>query len=732
MKKYLILFLFINIYQCEFLDYTDDHLYDCTLIQTEQEQSQILKLHYIERISFVIIPPISVFLSLLIIIIFIKFNKTRTFPGYIFFSLTIADSILNISFFLLAVHSFYFDQSPISSGYFCQINSVMSIIALCCEFMYNLAFSFILTQKLKRALQGFNTNQIYMHAIILSIAVIITTILTTLGYSGLNLFGICSISTKNNYIGITFVFIFIGIEFYTFYFLKKSIPAIQSKDSLLQIVKHYIRYVFVTCIIYTIFGICDFITGLNCIYLQKSYINISITFGNLARLFFPLFMAIIRLSDPANKKYTIYIFYKLKIINMDYDEFILLNTNHKKQELQKQDSWVSELSKDLRTSTIFTMLCSVYMDIKQKKYIQQKKNIFIYFLCISREEDQKKSIPISSLCQDDGQQITQRVISKEVINKRFKFDKYTFQKNNRQQFQIVQIKMTTHSPMLFRNIRDIDIDILNFQKSLDFSQNKEQIQQAFGQADGGRSGEFFFFTYDNQLILKTLKEEELNTFKKNLYQYVTYLNENQTSMITKIYGLYSFQVIKGSSQMVHLLVMKNILTMPKQYILRTYDLKGSKLGRQVIDEQKEYDDQYLRKKVLKENEFIRFEKQIYLSFRERQIVKDILEKDSQFLAKMHYVDYSLLVIKLDYKQYRIDNIRNNQQIFTSYNCLRDDRKNGIYYHLGIIDYLQEYNYIKRIEHNYKKVRYGQQADASIQEPNYYSNRFINQIVKKIF
>jgi hypothetical protein len=67
-----------------------------------------------------------------------------------------------------------------------------------------------------------------MHAIVLSIAVIITTLLCTLGYSGLNLFGVCSISTsnKNNYVGIVCVVIFIAIEFYTFYFLRKSIPAI--------------------------------------------------------------------------------------------------------------------------------------------------------------------------------------------------------------------------------------------------------------------------------------------------------------------------------------------------------------------------------------------------------------------------------------------------------------------------------------------------------------------------
>jgi hypothetical protein len=31
--------------------------------------------------------------------------------------------------------------------------------------------------------------------------------------------------------------------------------------------------------------------------------------------------------------------------------------------------------------------------------------------------------------------------------------------------------------------------------------------------DGGKSGEFFFFTFDNQWILKTITEEELHVFR---------------------------------------------------------------------------------------------------------------------------------------------------------------------------------------------------------------------------
>jgi len=32
--------------------------------------------------------------------------------------------------------------------------------------------------------------------------------------------------------------------------------------------------------------------------------------------------------------------------------------------------------------------------------------------------------------------------------------------------------------------------------------------------DGGKSGEFFFFSYDNQLVIKTITRSELNVLKK--------------------------------------------------------------------------------------------------------------------------------------------------------------------------------------------------------------------------
>jgi 1-phosphatidylinositol-4-phosphate 5-kinase len=57
--------------------------------------------------------------------------------------------------------------------------------------------------------------------------------------------------------------------------------------------------------------------------------------------------------------------------------------------------------------------------------------------------------------------------------------------------------------------------------------------------DGGKGGAFFFFTYDNKLIIKTITDGELLAFRKKLIPYFLHLEENET-VISPIYGIYKF------------------------------------------------------------------------------------------------------------------------------------------------------------------------------------------------
>lgn len=62
--------------------------------------------------------------------------------------------------------------------------------------------------------------------------------------------------------------------------------------------------------------------------------------------------------------------------------------------------------------------------------------------------------------------------------------------------------------------------------------------------EGGASGQFFFCSHDNRFIIKTLNQNEMKIFKRMMFKYHYYLNNNQYSYIAKIYGLFEIQIIQ--------------------------------------------------------------------------------------------------------------------------------------------------------------------------------------------
>ncbi len=70
--------------------------------------------------------------------------------------------------------------------------------------------------------------------------------------------------------------------------------------------------------------------------------------------------------------------------------------------------------------------------------------------------------------------------------------------------------------------------------------NKEAIQD-FSIPSGGKSGQFFFFTKDNKLLIKTISKPELKVILKNIDNYSEHLNSNPNSLIAKIVALFSLK-----------------------------------------------------------------------------------------------------------------------------------------------------------------------------------------------
>lgn len=74
-----------------------------------------------------------------------------------------------------------------------------------------------------------------------------------------------------------------------------------------------------------------------------------------------------------------------------------------------------------------------------------------------------------------------------------------------------------------------------------------------------------------------------------------------------MYGIFSFDMnsmgvrFKNDSSSIHLVLMRNMAGLPKRYILRTFDLKGSEYQREVLKDNWKEED--LSKRTLKDKDF---------------------------------------------------------------------------------------------------------------------------------
>ena len=58
----------------------------------------------------------------------------------------------------------------------------------------------------------------------------------------------------------------------------------------------------------------------------------------------------------------------------------------------------------------------------------------------------------------------------------------------------------------------------------------------------GASGSFFFFSFDNSLVIKTISEEEREKMIEILPRYYEHLKFNPKSTLAKIYGVFAIEI----------------------------------------------------------------------------------------------------------------------------------------------------------------------------------------------
>ena len=132
---------------------------------------------------------------------------------------------------------------------------------------------------------------------------------------------------------------------------------------------------------------------------------------------------------------------------------------------------------------------------------------------------------------------------------------------------------------MFAEIKKLDgIGPADILKSLNTDVNRDSIFKA--KESAGKSGSFFFFSYDRKFLIKTMNDGELSIFRKALPTYLLHCRENRNNLIARIYGVFTVQMEDIAP--VHLFLMANCAQSGKD-IVNVFDLKGSMINREEKD-----------------------------------------------------------------------------------------------------------------------------------------------------
>lgn len=225
-------------------------------------------------------------------------------------------------------------------------------------------------------------------------------------------------------------------------------------------------------------------------------------------------------------------------------------------------------------------------------------------------------------------------------------------------------------------------------------------------SSGGKSGMTFLKTRDDRLVLKQLSASELTSFSTFAPHYFAHMAEclmhGKPTTLAKIFGLYRISLrnqATGRSYKLDVLVMENLFYGRK--CSRIFDLKGSMRNR-YVKETGSAGEVLLDENLVE----ISLQKPLYIRESSKVLIRQALRHDSDFLAAMNIMDYSVIV-GLD---------------------TEDDENRELV--VGIIDFLRSYTWDKRVETFVKEqssllVAAGKGELPTVITPKQYANRFLS-------
>ncbi|XP_077580913.1 phosphatidylinositol 4-phosphate 5-kinase type-1 alpha-like isoform X2 [Stigmatopora nigra] len=264
----------------------------------------------------------------------------------------------------------------------------------------------------------------------------------------------------------------------------------------------------------------------------------------------------------------------------------------------------------------------------------------------------------------------------------------------------------------------------------------------------GASGSIFYVTRDDEFIIKTVQHKEAEFLQKLLPGYYMNLNQNPRTLLPKFFGLYCVQC---GGKNIRVVAMNNILPRSVRMHLK-FDLKGSTYKRRASKKEREKS-----KPTFKDLDFLSdVPEGLSLDQDTYGALVKTLQRDCLVLESFKIMDYSLLLGVHNKSQAQRERQSQGspagdgtrpaaqkalystamESIQGGSTCREtldhDDTMGGIpavglkgenlLLFVGIIDILQSYRFMKKLEHSWKSLIHDGDT-VSVHRPAFYAERF---------
>ncbi|XP_054645177.1 phosphatidylinositol 4-phosphate 5-kinase type-1 gamma isoform X2 [Dunckerocampus dactyliophorus] len=275
----------------------------------------------------------------------------------------------------------------------------------------------------------------------------------------------------------------------------------------------------------------------------------------------------------------------------------------------------------------------------------------------------------------------------------------------------------------------------------------------------GASGSVFYLTKDDEFIIKTVMHKEAEFLQKLLPGYYMNLNQNPRTLLPKFFGLYCVQ---SGGKNIRVVVMNNVLPRVVRMHLK-YDLKGSTYKRRASKKEREK-----ARPTFKDLDFMQdLQDGLMLDQDTYNALVKTLQRDCLVLESFKIMDYSLLLgvhnmdqaereRQMEGSQSGSDEKRPLAQQKALYSTAMESIQGGaacggsidtedtmggipavngkgerLLLYIGIIDILQSYRLIKKLEHTWKALVHDGDT-VSVHRPGFYADRFFKFMSSTVF